>query len=63
MVTMIARQDVAFFFIPWFAAFGVIVVLSKALNFDYSELAWMLRAAINLGTIIMCLLLAMALQI
>ena len=63
LVTMAVRQDVALFFVPSFAGFGISVVLTNALNIDCSALNWWLRAAINLGLIAVCFLLAMAFRI
>lgn len=63
IVTMLVRQDLALFFVPWFATLGICVVLSNILILDYSKLSWLMRAVINASIIILCLVIALAIRL
>ncbi|MFN2170194.1 MAG: acyltransferase [Candidatus Promineifilaceae bacterium] len=55
LVTMAIRRSTAFFFIPWFFLLGVGVVIGRGLNIDFSERPWLVRSAINLSYMLVCL--------
>ena len=57
-VTMAVRQDVAFFFTPWFLFLGIGVVVSNQVSMDLSASPWGVRAITHLAYLSACLLLA-----
>jgi D-alanyl-lipoteichoic acid acyltransferase DltB (MBOAT superfamily) len=58
VVTMAVRQDVAFFFTPWFLFLGIGVVLSKMTGMDIGACSWKLRAVFHATYLGVCLALA-----
>jgi len=55
LVIMAIRRSTAFLFIRWFFLLGVGVVIGSGLNIDYSERPWLVRPAINLSYMLVCL--------
>jgi D-alanyl-lipoteichoic acid acyltransferase DltB (MBOAT superfamily) len=59
LVIMAIRGEVAFLFTPWFSMMGIAVVGTDALGWNFKNLAWPVRAAINLTVILAGLALAL----
>lgn len=55
LATMAVRRSPAFLFTPWFFLLGVGVVLGRLIRLDYSDRPWMVRVAINLTYLVVCL--------
>ncbi|WP_130736509.1 acyltransferase [Flavobacterium sp. J27] len=55
-VTSLLRGEMALFFSVWFLIMGVVVVLSKLVNYDLSHQKWIIRAFVNLFIIGFCFL-------
>ena len=62
LVTTLARGKLSLFFAIWFLIMGVVVAVSKKINYDLSHKKWILRALVNLSLIAVCLLLTMYLN-
>ena len=62
VATMLVRGAPAFLFTPWFSLMGVVVVLGRLLNLDYSAHPFLVRVTINLSLIVTCLMLTLGLQ-
>lgn len=62
LVTTIIRGKPSFFFVVWFLVMGVVVAISKQINYDLSHRKWVLRALVNLSIIAVCLLLTIYLN-
>lgn len=56
-VTTILRGQLSLFFGVWFLIMGIMVAISKQLNYDLSHLNWFYRAIVNIFLIAACLLL------
>lgn len=54
MVTTLIRQKISLFFSVWFLLMAIFVVLSKQINYDFSNQTWFLRAVANLSIIGVC---------
>jgi hypothetical protein len=62
LVTMAIRGSAAFLFTPWFFLLGAGVVIGRGLAVDFSEQPWLVRAAINLTYLLVCLALALVVR-
>ena len=51
VVIMLIRWDFVLIFTPWFLIMSVSLVISESINLDYSKLAWIYRALINIAII------------
>lgn len=54
----IVKQEPYFFFSPWFTVMGVYVLLETKLKLSYRKAAWLIKATLNLTTIIICFFVA-----
>lgn len=57
LVTTLVRGKLSLFFAVWFMFMGMVVVISKYMNYDLSHQKWILRALVNLSLLAVCLLL------
>lgn len=51
LVTTVVRAKISLFFTVWFFIMGILVVLSKQIDYDLSHKKWILRAFVNLSLI------------
>lgn len=58
--TMLVRRGFAFFFTPWFFLLALGAVAGRALGLDLSNQPWWMRAASNIGYLLLGLLLTFA---
>lgn len=54
MVTTLIRQKISLFFSVWFLLMAICVVITKRINYDFSNKSWLLRAIVNLSIIGVC---------
>lgn len=62
LVTTLIRGKISLFFGVWFLIMGIVVAISKQINYDLSHEKWILRTLINLSIIAVCLLLTLYLN-
>lgn len=62
LATMLVRGAPAFLFTPWFFLMSIVVVFGRLLKLDYSKQAFQVRVAINVTSILICLMIAIRLQ-
>lgn len=55
MVTIAVRGSLTVFFTPWFVFLGLGVVFGRAINMDFSNKQWPIRAGINIAYVSACL--------
>ena len=60
-VTVVKWQPI-FFFTPWFLLMGILVLLTKMINFEMVHWPWIVRAMCNAGLIIGSLLIVLWLE-
>lgn len=58
LVIMLLKREFTLLLTPWFIFMGLSVVLGDYLKIDYSKFPWIVRAAINVLIISVCLLIA-----
>ena len=54
IVTTLIRQKISLFFSVWFLLMAIFVIVSKKINYDFSNQTWFLRAFVNLSLIGTC---------
>ncbi len=62
-VAIMLRGSMVFLFTPWFLLMGTGVVIGHAVQFDYSEHSWFVRALINIGYVGVCLVFALMVKV
>jgi len=58
LATMLVRGAPAFLFTPWFFLMSIVVVFGRLPKLDYSKQAFQVRVAINVTSILVCLMIA-----
>ena len=61
-VTSVVRGKISFFFSVWFLLMSVFVLISKRMNYNFSQQKWIVRAAANLSIIVLCFFLTQLLN-
>ncbi|MBS1516661.1 MAG: acyltransferase [Bacteroidetes bacterium] len=57
IIISVVRGKISVFFTLWFLIMGTGVLINRYFRYDLSERKWILRALMNLGIVISCLLL------
>lgn len=58
-VMIVARGSAIFLFTPWFFILAVGVIMGRAVNLELSHRSWLVRAAVNLSYLSVCLALTL----
>jgi hypothetical protein len=57
LAVTLLKWHAIFFFTPWFAVMGAVVLVTSKLNFEYANFPWAIRALFNVAIIVTCYLL------
>jgi len=62
LVTTLVKRELSLLFTIWFLIMGIVVVISRHINYNLSHKKWIFRALVNLSIITVCLLLTIFLD-
>lgn len=57
LAVTLLKWHAIFFFTPWFAVMGAVVLVTSKLNLEYANFPWTIRALFNVAIIVACYLL------